>query len=67
MYETKSFKHDYTTINISLSKEGKVYRVTQRVYENLSILSWPFDDPEKARKFYDRLINDKIEKGYKEI
>lgn len=67
MYETKSFKNDYITINLSLSKEGKLYRVTQRVYENLSIVSWSFDDPEKARKFYDRLINDKIEKGYKEI
>ena len=67
MHETKSFKHDYTTINVSLSKEGKIYRVTQRAYENLSIVSWPFDDPEKARKLYERLINDKIEKGYKEI
>lgn len=67
MYETKSFKHDYTTINLSLSKEGKLYRVTQRAYENLSIVSWPFDDPEKARKFYERLVNDKIEKGDKEI
>lgn len=67
MYETKTFKHDYTTISISLSKEGRIYRVTQRAYENLSIVSWPFDDPEKARKFYDRLINDKIEKGCKEI
>lgn len=67
MYESKSFKFDYTTINISLSKEGKIYRVTQRAYENLSVVSWPFDDPEKARKFYEKLVNDKIEKGFKEL
>lgn len=67
MYETKSFKFDYTTINISLSKEGKIYRVTQRAYENLSIVSWPFNDLERARKFYEKLVNDKIEKGYKKL
>lgn len=67
MYETKTFKHDYTTINVSLSKEGKIYRVTQRVYEVLSIVHWTFDDPEKALNFFETLVRDKLEKGYKEI
>ncbi len=67
MYESKSFKFSYTTINISLSKEGRIYRVTQLAYEGLSIVSWPFSDLERARKFYEKLVNDKIEKGFKEL
>lgn len=67
MYENKSFKHDYITINLSLSKEGKIYRVTQRIHEILSIVHWTFDDPEKALKFFETLVSDKLEKGFKEI
>lgn len=67
MYETKSFKFDHVIVNVSLSKEGKIYRVTQRDYANYSVLSWSFDDSEKALKFFETLVNDKIEKGFKGI
>lgn len=67
MYETKSFKGINITVNISISKEGKIYRVVQRIYETLSIVHWTFDDPEKAMNFFETLVSDKLEKGFKEI
>lgn len=67
MYETKSFKIRNIIVNISLSKEGNGFLVVQRIQDTLSIVHWTFDDPEKAMNFFETLVNDKLEKGFKEI